>query len=93
MNGYLAQWDKVSSIAMYGANAVTEITGPTWEFTPDGSNDHVSVTKTNLQVGGHRLWFDLARDGLHQVYLTKTRYAWMNIFVAFNPGIMRELVS
>lgn len=78
---------------MYGASAVTEIFGSTGEFTPDGINDHVSVTKTNLQDGGHRLWFDLARDGLHQVYLPKTRYARMNMFLAFNPGIMRELVS
>lgn len=37
----------------------------------DGISGYVSVTKASLQIGGHRLWFDLERDGLRQVYLAK----------------------
>lgn len=37
-------------------------------------NTQVSATKDSLEAGGHRLWFDLERDGLRQVYLRKTRY-------------------
>lgn len=34
-------------------------------------NGYVSVIKSKLQLGGHRLWYEL--NGFHEVYLSKTR--------------------
>lgn len=50
----------------------TDFNGQGGEF-PDEINGHVSETKVRLQVAGYWLWFDLDRDGLHHVYLPKTR--------------------
>lgn len=44
-------------------------------------NTQVSATKASLEAGGHRLWFDLERDSLRQVYLLR-----MNEFLSgFQP--------
>lgn len=53
----------------------------------------MSVTKERLQAGGHWLWFGQEKDELCQIYLPKTCYARMNITPAFNPDLMRELLS
>lgn len=41
---------------------------------PSGIYRHVSVAKVRLQ-DGHRLCFELQKDGLHLVYLHKLRFA------------------
>lgn len=86
VNGHLAQWDRLGSTIMYATSdvRVRQICTegfldcnhrPGWRVSPDGIDFHVSVTKTSIQVGGFRLWFDLERAGLHQVDLPKIRYA------------------
>lgn len=37
----------------------TEVNGKDGEGYPDGINSYVPMTEANLQVGGHRLQFDL----------------------------------
>lgn len=37
------------------------------------------TTKPTLQVGEYRLFFDIERDGLPQVYLPKRHNRWLNI--------------
>lgn len=44
------------------------------EWSPDGINSHISVTKVTIQVAGHQLWFNLERDGLCLFYLPKIHY-------------------
>lgn len=47
--------------------------------SPHGTNDHMFTTKATLQVGEYWLCFDIERDGLRQVDLTKTHNRWLNI--------------
>lgn len=40
---------------------------------PPGINLHMSMTKSTVQIEGHRRLYYVVRDGLCQVYLPKTR--------------------
>lgn len=83
------QWNRLGAIHMDVASTVktrycrrVELPRRKSKAKQSGSldeiNGHVSVTMANFQVGGHRQWLDLEKDGIRQVYLFKTRYSGMN---------------
>lgn len=68
-------------IAGQRASSYTKVNSQNRGFL-DGINNN-SFDQGQPSHGGHRLWLDLVRNGLHQVYLLMTGYTWMNTSPAF----------
>lgn len=56
------------------------------EVFSDDINGYVS--KTSLQVGGHRLWFIPGKEWTPGLF-PNTRYAWMNTSPVLKPEVVR----
>lgn len=97
MNSHSAQWSRPGSIAMYIVSTVV-----TWYQWAGGFLDWSKwsglrvtlndMTMESLQVGVHRLWFDLERDALCEVYLPEAHSVWVNTSPVFKLDIWKELV-
>lgn len=77
--------DSLDSDGIAGQRAsYTEVNSQSRGF-PDRIKNNIVVTKVSHHIGGHQLWLDLVRNGLHQVYLPMTGYTWMNTSLTFKP--------